>query len=617
MVAIRVDNFAGMAPRVSDRLLPYNFAALATNCHLIDGNLEAQRFPAKLAEFSVPYVVTRVYRIPDTPDDKFIGFENEETDVVPGQLVNDAFDRYYKTDGSTPQYNTRSRILQDLPWLNLGVDQPDIVGAGTSITPTGGVEPVETRAYVFTFQTEYGEEGQSSLPISVSGPPDASWDISLIPQPADPVGPPAITSINIFRTVTGQAGGVEFYFVDSVSAGTTSYSDTKANLEIVVNRILQSETWTKPPDGLLGLIGHPNGFFVAFKGRDLYMSVPFQPHAWPDSFILSTETNIVAVGIWGQSICIATESQPYVATGIRPDGLSLQKFDMKEPCSKRRSMVSMDDGVYYASVNGLIRITAAGVVNVTLPWVDQHEWQEFFFPFLIDAARERTNKYIGWTTFTQGFIINPQEQRSAFTYVSWDRGITGVIQDIYSADVIIVSQNIAYIWDPWYTSYQTYDWLSKEFDLPKPINFGALEMKFRDTQQINQLDPATLLELTDYNTKRFAAGPLNTLNNHAINGVRVYPNIVSGVVQSRQPLGGSPLYDLDYFNQTPAGASITVFADGQEVFYGTAYANGFTKKVIFRLPDGFKSDLWQMRINGSGPLASVAIAETRKELATL
>ena len=99
-------------------------------------------------------------------------FTDPYTDILKGQLIEDQYERYYFCSPTTgPMFNTYARMLAGLPDYRLGVPGPNIVydAAGnnadkpTITSITGGAAPVTTRAYIYTWVNEFGEESAPSL----------------------------------------------------------------------------------------------------------------------------------------------------------------------------------------------------------------------------------------------------------------------------------------------------------------------------------------------------------------------------------------------------------------------------------------------------------------------
>ncbi len=629
MTTIKIDNFAGIAPRVSTRLLPYNGAQAAENAKLLSGELRGLRETQLLYDFGTT-PVSRAYRLPATTAapipingaDYWVGFQDPNVDFVRTPVLEDSFERYYWTGdsyhlGGAPQYNTRARIQAGNPSFLLGVPAP--VGALT-VTPPAGTSL--TRSYVYTFVSAYGEESAPS-PATVATGTTGTWTLSGFDTV--PPGTPSnynITNVNIYRTVASSTSTTaEYFFVAQVALGTTTYSDSALDAIIALNFTLPSLTWTTPPATLTGLISHPGGFLVGFSGRDLYMSEPYHPHAWPVQYIQTCKTEIVGVAIYNNIIIVTTTSNPYYAEGMSPSAITLQKIDSIDPCVSRRSIATTLSGVYYASPQGIVVATAGATQLATQQLFTREEWQLYFSPTTVQAVPYGL-QYIAFDTTASGFIFSPAETLAPLTTLDRFSNVGAIQIDQYSGDVYIVQGNQVRLWDPPESTPYTYTWVSKDFDLPKPVNFGAMKIKFNGGgYQV----PASLLgDYTSFNTQRIAK-PLNCINLAPINGVRKLPAFtgVAGsitgagaiVAQIKSPIAGSPLFSLGALENVISGVQVTVYARSpssqvwQAVFTWTA-----TDERTYRMPAGIKADGWRVQLVGNAPVYSFAMAETGKEL---
>lgn len=625
MTSLKIEGFAGVAPRYSPRLLPKNGAVTAANAKLLSGELRGLHETQLLYDFnplSPPNPIARAYRLPLTVgapipisgSDEWIGFSDPNVDFIRSPVLEDSFERYYWTGDSTrlggvPQYSTRARINANLsvpgsaPSYQLGVPTP--VNSPV-VTPPAGVNL--TRAYLYTFVSAYGEEGPPCLPTTATGT-NGTWVISgfdtTIPSSANF----NITTVRIYRTVTGTTN-TEYYHVADVALGTTTYNDTALDAVVALNFTIPSITWTPPPATLQGIIAHPGGFMVGFSGRDLWLSEPYQPHAWPVAYIQTMQTEIIGVAIYNNCIIVTTTSHPYIGTGMSPLALTMQKLDSVDPCVARRSMATTLAGVFYASPQGIIMNDSTQSKLVTEQLFTREEWQNQFSPTTVYAVPYGM-QYIAFDTTAAGFIFSPNDQNAPLTTLDRFSNVSAIQIDAYSGDVYLVQANQVRLWDPPTSLPYTYTWLSKQFDLPKPVNFGAFKLKFAANPF--QISSGNLIDYTTFNNGRISK-PLNPLNWAALNTARLTPVTGSVLPQIKNPIGGSPMYGIGALTNQPAAVNLTVYARDIHSNWVAVYTNTITTEATYRLPAGFKSDLWQVQFIGNTNIYSYAMAETPKEL---
>jgi len=501
MPGMKLEAFMGLVPRSSDRLLPPMAATAARNTKLLNGEVRGFRALREEADFSAGAVspVRRAVRVVDNAGinaDAWLTFDSQDVDVVRSPIVNDGFDRYFWAGDGKPMMNTYARIENGDPAYLLGIPIPQ---NAPSVVPPAGSE--ETRAYVYTFESAYGEEGQPSPPTVVTGDP-GTWELSGIDTTVPDSAQRNITKVNIYRTVTGGTSS-NFYFVATIAFGLAVYSDNEASSAVAANPLLESTTWAEPPTDLEGFVVMPNGYLVGWVGRRLVFSESYRPHAWPAEYELSTEFPIVGLVVWGSTLVIGTRSQPYFGQGTSPLSFTMQKLDAVEPCLSRRGMVATTAGAYYPSINGLILANSSGAKVITQDILTKEEWATYN-PQNIFAAQLGL-QYIAFNSDNFGFIFNPTEPQTKMVELDNFSDVEGIETDRYSGDVLILSNDRAQNWDPVNSERLQWRWQSKTYQFPEPLNFGAVRLNFKTGDEDVTGDIGAYYGA--YNVELFAAVP--------------------------------------------------------------------------------------------------------------
>ena len=618
---IRVENFGGMIPRVSDRLLPQEFATTATNTKLFSGELRGWNNSTLTQQLSLGYTATRIYKLLYNGNDLWDSSQYEETSWVEAPLINDSYERVYWSLGpnGAPRYNTKARINSGSSSYLLGIPAPTVT---PTLGTTGGSAAVVTRAYVFTYVSDYGEESAPSDPITASGPSDATWNFNnlgtnIATDMSDSTSRAMSTSSTkkIYRTITGTSGQTTFFFVDEINVNTGTFADTSSDEDIAFNSLLETSGWDIPPTTLDGLIVHPNGFLVGFSGSDIYMTEPYRPHTWPTKYILSTDSAIVGLGVVGNTIAIITESNPYTLTGTHPSSVVFRKTNSIEPGISRYSIVSLKDCVVYASQNGLVKITSNNIELVTRESLTKDEWVNEFSPSTIQAFIYN-DAYIAMFSTYEGFLFNPQEPRASLTYINVTDPVDYIYTDKHEGNTYLLVSNNIYRFDPPEDSIPVvYEWKSKVFEFTKPINLGAGMVKLDTTGfTVSQAYLDSLTEVnTTISTEYDSEGNIHTLNSRPLNGVRPRSSYstdlqTAGYLQ-RRSVGSNDFIDLDAVSNLVANAQLTVWANGNIVF-----SEPVTNNTLFRLPAGYKVHTYQFSISSNTNIYSVALAENARGL---
>ena len=636
---IHLKDFAGLIPKISDRSIPPNAATEAVNTQLYSGEVRGLREPLNVADLSAEiFTVKRAYRLSDgstsianAPGD-WVAFDDTDTNFIRGALKNDQFDRYYAAGGTqAPVVASAAAWAAGGTPYDLGVPEPTIA---PTITPPAGIDENdvdETRAYVYTFINEYGEESAPS-PASApaTGRVNGTWELTVM-QVAFPVAGNhnPLDKMRIYRTVTG-SNSVNYRFVTEIDPPMASYDDNgdgttdpygniTTNDSVSLNESIPSIGWNLPPAGLQGIVNMANGIMVGFVGRDVYFCEPYRPHSWPFAYVLSVDAPIVGIGVFQSGAVICTTSNPYVATGMNSVSVILARLDDVEPCQSFRSIVNGLDGVLYASQNGLIVVNQSGAQNILKSMITRNEWRAEYLPSTCVSATDGA-RILTFNTSFGGWIFTPFEPLGQLVNLGGFEDVTAVQTDAFTGEAYIVARDVVSLWNPETTIPLGYTWKSKVFEVPYPVNMGAYRLQYKDV--INDDDLVSGVDYSTYNTARFSAttietetpalttNPLNTLNLYPINGVRTETGVTGSppIVQYRMPMGFSPLIgDIELIRDR---VNIKIYGDGV-----LRDERSITSNQVQRLPSGYKADKWQIEFNTAQNIYSFKMAETAKELA--
>lgn len=460
MAKIGVQNFGGMIPIKDATVLPDNNASYALNTCLYSSTVIGWRQNSPV--FSLQGVDTgSVYRIPatDSPIPGFqastwLEFEDPYMAVCRSSIAEDSFNRYYffpSTGFSVngPYYNTLARILAGDANYILGIPAPE---TAPGVAASGGSSSTtEARTYVYTWQSTFGEEGPPS-PVTVhTGKIDDTWTITLTAPLSGDTTNRTLAFANIYRTVTDTNGNASFFRVGQVAIGTTSFTDSESDATASSGLALSSEFYTSPPADLQGTVVMANGIFAGWSNkREIWFSAAFLPHAWPATFAVTVDADIVGIAAVGSSLIVLTETVPWIFTGITPDTMTGGKIICRDPCISRGSIAPAGEGVYYASPNGLILVNTGGTTNETLQIVAKEQWigaNPYNF-----AASKYAEAYVafvkGATGDNSGIIVDQINPTAPFCYLGSPQQIVNVYNDELSSETFIVTAEAVYQWNP-------------------------------------------------------------------------------------------------------------------------------------------------------------------------
>lgn len=595
MVALRISPFGGMIPAIDDGLLPDTAAAYAENTWVYPGTVKGMP-ELKLLRNNTSAAISKVYRLPNNfidrehlADSFFMEFQDAETDVIRSLVVDDQHDRYYFASPTTPpSYNTRARIeAGDPPWL-LGIEQPAAI---TSITASGGgSSTLVSRAYVYTHVSAYGEESAPSDPFLLTGKKlDDTFAIVLPAAAASDLGVNRnLTRTRIYRTVTATNGVTTYFLVTELPIATTTYNDNETDAAVSLRSQLQSTNWTPPPSDLKGFISMSNGMVAGFRENEVWFCEPFRMHAWPAIYVIAVEYPIVGLGVTDQSLIICTEGFPHVATGTRPEAITVAKVAGLLPCTSRGSIISTVDGVFFSSSEGLVLANSGGVNVVTKELIRKDKWLHLVSTSTLRAVRLGA-AYFGFgsarfgifeeTAFDEGgfeqedlgggrrgLLIDPTSQTVAFNLMTSSEAVTNIFTDAWSGEVFVIKGDKTYWLDISDTQQprQPFVWRSKIFQPSIKKNFQAMKVYFNETPALPALNPV--------------------------------PD--ASLVQTLKP---------------DQWGLVRLYADGRHVYTRELRVSG----EQFRLPSGFRADFWQWEIEARVEIDNIQAATSPTELRTI
>jgi hypothetical protein len=622
-------------------------AEAAYNASFRNGELRSIRRMDKLKDYSASPVYGWAVRVPDPAAPAapvWVPFTSKYADFFPNPLTNDAFDRYVWVDNNAPGVaafpvqNSFARIKAAQPTIQLGVPAPT---NAPTVAITGGSGINITRSYVYTYVNLFDEEGAPSNPVTATGHLNGTWTITGYINPVN-AATRGLNRIRLYRTITGSTG-TQYFRVAEFAINTTSYVDSQTDAAVAqVGIVLESTTWAEPLQ-MEGLALMPNGFFAGWKGRNLYFSEPYRPWAWPAEYTLSVDHPIIDCGVVGQTLIVLTSVSPVFVTGVVPSAMSMAKLTQVEPCVSANSVASAPEGLYFASPNGLILITPQGMVSVTQNIVGREVWQRDYLSFISDSV-VFDGQYIAVGESGDGFIFGALGDQPYITKLINFSTVQSVWVDSYTGQVHLLMGNDVYEWDSPLAGFMSSRWVSKEFQYQRPINLGALMISFNDVAEVQDPFTTPVLRITESGDLRITENANERVLEQVLTLTSSIPtggpwpeytsiigyNQINGKTINVDPLDGEdppgnsyPTKAWPYWygivEENPelaltddAKCEVSVYASGK-LIWQSVVKDG----VIYRLPSGFKSEIWQFVVATNVPVFNLQVAETSKELAVV
>jgi hypothetical protein len=609
MPYLKLDGFSGLSPRTGPTNLQPNQAQIANNVKLQSGEIRPWRNPTAVYTPGLSDVHT-IYRLENTAIGSTAWLEwAEDVDVVPGPVADVTDFRVYYTDGVAPRKTnwnlattsgTGAKPFPDASY-KMGVPAPT---TAPSLVKTGGTGTVhEDRAYVYTYVSTFGSVLEESAPspagkISVIEP-DATVTVDSFATAPTTAAGYNITAIRIYRSVTS-ATSAQYLYVGQVTvnpatgAASGSFADTvlAANLGVA----LPSLYYTPPPAGLKGLIAMPNGILAGFTDNQVWFCEPYLPHAWPVAYMMTVGAPIVGLGVFGQTLVVCTVQTPYLITGSQPGAMTQEKVPLPEPCVSKKSITSDQFGVLYASPNGLVSIAPGTQDVISRALFTRDEWQSYIPTSMVGTIYQ--NMYLAFYQVgsTKAALIIMRGDTPPLVNLSIAAQAVYVERSTANVYVVNPSDNLIYQLDADTVNNMFYEWKSKKFILPEPLNFAVMKAQV-DWDAIASVAAynAIVAEIVAANQAYWATGTtrFSTLNRTPIN---------------TYTLNGSILQRIPTV-QDARNVQIILYANGVQV-----YATGVTSQEPQRLPPTGKEYLWEVKITGNVGLRELCMATSITEL---
>jgi hypothetical protein len=488
-----------------------------------------------------------------------------------------------------------------------------------------------TRAYVYTWVTEYKEESAPSPPVVATGIQDGSWNLSGMEVPsvldrgyaADPHAERWITKTRIYRTITSNQGVATFFFVAEQDCTLTSYSDTLKDDEVSSNAQLETFSWTPPPPDLQGLVVMWNGIIAGWRNNELWLCEPYRPHAWPAKHVNTMEYPIIGLGVAGQTLVVCTAGNPVTVNGSVPEAMTTSKVPKFEPCTSRGSILSSAGGVFFTSPNGLILCDQGQAVNVTDSLLTRDKWQFYTRETKLRAA------WLGGAYYAFGSVAPGVFELTGPVGIpagstSEHGGWAGSHNDFVYGDAALgAGSGFSSGFDAGFGLsgglVPMPDWISK-FDETGAHN-GILIDPTDQRIAFNTLtseQPVFGVQNDPWSGEVFILrdGQVNWLDLAEVNHSLETCVWKSKVFQmpDKKNLGAMRVYfkgpGIIAFEGLTVFGTCRVYADDRLV-----YERGLMKSgEIWKLPSGFKADFWQYEVETFARVLNIQIASSTKEL---
>lgn len=327
----------------------------------------------------------------------------------------------------------------------------------------------------------------------------------------------------------------------------------------VLTTILVSDEYDPPPEDLQGLVSIQNNILAGFVGNTLYFSEPGLPHAWPLRYATPVGDDIVALAAIAGSLLVLTKGYPYLVSVTDPAaGIIPARIDIMYPCLNAQSVVTMGYGIVWSTNDGLaVYSPGSGAMLITKLLYNNDTWSVDIDPTTVIAEYYGENYLASHST---GSFVFEQDAKTGGFFVdtapifsaSWYDSVTGKLY--YCSGVV----GDIYEWDDLSQPALTMEWKSKTLVTKDYINLGAARV------------------VADYST-------------------------VTTVWDTETTAWESALVNWNTADQV----TFKLWVDKQ-----LTYTTSVNDSDPFRLPTGYRSDTFEIGIEGNVRVRAIHLAET-------
>jgi hypothetical protein len=373
-------------------------------------------------------------------------------------------------------------------------------------------------------------------------------------QVAADVASTAATAGTLFHDVAEALDKPARYWGD---AGNYDFLDDFDSLNLITT--LDSDEYDAPPRDLQGLVSIQNNILAGFVGNTVYFSEPALPHAWPNSYATPVSETIVALVAIAGSLLVLTKGYPYLISVRDPaSGATVDRIDALYPCLNAQSVVTMGYGVVWATNDGLaVYSPSSGSGIITKVLYNNDTWTVDVDPNTVVAAYYGENYFASHST---GSFVFEQDTKAGGFFVDTVPVFSASWYDTYTGKLYYTTGTLGdvYEWDDLSQPALTMEWKSKVIVTKDMINVGAARV------------------IADYST-------------------------VTTTWDQETVLWNSALTNWNNADEI----TFRLWVDKQLIFTTTVNdSNGF------RLPTGYRTDTFEVGVEGNVRVRAIHMAET-------
>jgi hypothetical protein len=479
---------------------------------------------------------------------------------------------------------------------------------------------VERTSNVSTVTTDFPHNFIVGDRFKISACSDSSFDITdgeVTAVADDYTFSYAQTATNV-GTTNASAGTVYHDVSESLDDAARYWGDGNYNFTDDFNvssleTIIPSEEYDPPPDNMQGLITSHNNILVGFFGNQLCFSFPNTPHAWPEKYRITFDSEIVAIESVAGYVIVLTEDYPHQVSGNDPATMVSARIDTPYPCLSKQSVVNMGYGVVWSTHGGLATWSPNTSIDLITKFVhDWDTWSEALDPSTV-VGHFYNGKYFG-SHSTRSFIFERDDKVGGF-FVQIQYQFSAAYTDSETGTMYYThgDDGEIYEWDNTGEILSPMEWKSKTIVTKDYLNLGAFRViaDYDTSAQEAANIIAYNLGLANFNqtiwNRSQQLGTLNGPTNYQSGGVTF---TIGGSINT-YVINGDPQTQYQKVNTGTQPVTFRLWVDKQLVFQGSIQTSD-----IFRLPTGYRSDTFEVGVSGSARVRAIHFGETPYGLRT-
>jgi hypothetical protein len=386
----------------------------------------------------------------------------------------------------------------------------------------------ETRAYSVTWINGLSEESEMSLPVEVTLQPgreevriavDVPTLLAKITALGISDGRYPLHGFRLYRSTGG-----EFFYVGTMAGDLApvlpgeSYlpKTTSGNTMYFYDRVTGAGLGDAcSTDGyimdaaelqqLRGLTTVYNGILAAFKNNEVWLSEPYIPWGWKRKHVLTLPNKVIDIFTGEQGLYAFTEGGTYFMSGQQPSDFVPTKLAGKFACLNKGAVTSVDGLIVFFSTDGPVLVRGAGQ-NLDQTVMSRDSWREMLTSFSGSGGKVILTTYgskvlvsFGGRTLDIGATVTAGAMMVDLNNGSWTfvedapLFVMNLPPLTYARehDELVFSSGTGTQWkifaDDTQVTNTRWAWHSKDYVLPKPVNFGAIQVFGSGTVEVRIL----------------------------------------------------------------------------------------------------------------------------------